>query len=507
MVKIIHCEFFAKGKSVRRVQESLLLSVFILMFLLPYEVAFSVSPEAEGALALEDACGCIEKEVSIVRMTPMTQCYVDTFLGDFEAKGASIRNSWSGSITLGEIPAAASIRAVYLYWMILNPFPACSTGTLDGNALDGVLVGRDEDPCWGLSESCYVWRQEVTPWVSGNGTYAVTIDSVVDGTSNDKGEGASLVALYEDAAEPEKIFLIYDGCVTLKGSLEEYSWSLTGFTADAPCTDAKTAFLIGDGQGIGQGDSMFYNGTCIDWNTTEGFDGPYWDTRTYDVTALTPGGSNQSDYRYHPAATKDDCVTLGVCVFGVSRDLIGIELTSFTAHPAAEGILLRWRTESELDISHYILKRSRAGTEYETIASIPGAGNSPQSHQYSFVDDQIEQQVAYRYLLGAVSGSGQEQWYGPVGVTPAAIKPALRLLSSNPAGEVLQVSYTGATHGWLDVEVRDVAGRVIETLARGHFSPGEQLFSWRTGSLPEGSYFIVVRGEGMTETRKVVLIR
>jgi hypothetical protein len=485
----------------------LLLIGFVIIALLFAGIALGTSGEG-GEIAVGEYCGCIEKGVTRVRMTPMTQFYIDTFLGDFEAKGASIRNTWSGSITLNEIPGAATIRAVYLYWMVLNPYPACSTGTFDGNTLDGVLVGRDEDPCWGLSESCYVWRQEVTSWVSGNGTYAVEIDSVADGTSNDRGEGASLIALYEDAAEPEKVFLIYDGCVTLKGALEEYSWSMMGFTADVPCTDAKTAFIIGDGQGVGQGDSMFYNGTCIDWNTTEGYDGPYWDTRTYDVTALTPGGSNQSNYRYHPASTsRDDCVTLGVCVLGVSRDLIGIEMTSFTAHQSSDGIVLAWRMESELDISHYVLKRARLGSEYSVIATIPGKGNSPQPHRYTFIDGDIEQQASYRYMLGAVSLNGKEGWVGPVSVTTRKMTPALRILSSNPVREVFQMSYTMATSGWLDVEIRDSAGRLVEMLSQGYFSPGEYEFGWSAESVSEGIYFIVVRGEKTTETRKAVLVR
>jgi hypothetical protein len=476
------------------------------MLLLPLGMAYATSTEGEGSIAFDEDCECIKKEVNSYRMTPMTQFYADIFPGEFEAKGASIRNTWSGNITLNEMPGGAAIRAVYLYWMVLNPFPACSTGIFDGNALDGVLVGRDEDPCWGLSESCYVWRQEVTSWVSGNGTYGVAIDSVVDGTTNDRGEGASLIALYEDAAEPEKVFLIYDGCVTLKGSLEEYSWSMTGFTADFPCTEAKTAFLIGDGQGVGQGDSMFYNGTCIDWNTTEGHDGPYWDTRTYDVTALTPGGSNQSDYRYHPAASKDDCVTLGVCVFGVSRDFIAIELTSFTAGQTAEGIVLEWRSESEINVSHFLLKRAHHGSEYGVISRIPGKGNSPQSHRYTHVDTDVEPYVCYQYLLGAVGKDGQERWFGPVSITPKPVEPGLKVHSANPAGNIVQITCTMVDYGWLSVDLRDITGRLVSTLVSGRFSSGAHKIDWNTESVPDGVYFIVARFGSTSETRKAVVI-
>ncbi len=465
------------------------------------------SPGGKGALALQEDCTEIDKGVSALRMTAMTQFYADTFMGAFEAKGVSIRNTWSGTISLSEIPAGATIREAYLYWMVLNPYPACSTGTFDGNTLDGVLAGRDQDPCWGLSESCYVWRQEVTSWVGGNGSYAVEIDSVIDGTGNDKGEGASLIALYEDGAEPEKVFLIYDGCVTLIGSSHEYQWSMTGFTADFPCTEAKAAFVIGDGQGVGQGDSMFYNATCIDWNTTEGYDGPYWDTRTYDVTALTPGGSTQSDFRYHPAASKDDCVTLGVCAFGVSRDLVAIELTSFTARQVAEGMVVEWRTESEVDISYYVLRRAWRGSEYVDIVSLPGKGNSPQSNHYAYVDRDIEPSMCYRYMLGAVHGNGQARWFGPISIISRAAEPIVAVKYTNPVGDVLSITCTMAQQSHLLVEIRDVGGRLVETLVDDHFPPGTRELVWDARPFSDGIYFVVVRTDRGRAMQKVVFVR
>jgi hypothetical protein len=439
-------------------------------------------------------------------MTPLAQFYADTFQGDYEAKGVSIRNIWSGDIVLSEIPVGATIRAAYLYWMVLNPIPACSTGTFDGHALDGIFVGSDEDPCWGLSESCYVWRQEVTPWVTGNGTYTVAIDSVVDGTGNDRGEGTSLIVFYEDAGEPEKVFIIREGCVTLKGSLDEYQWTVTGFTADLPCTEEKTAFLVGDGQGVGQADSMFYNGTCIDWNLSEGFDGPYWDTRTYDVTALTPGGSTQSNYRYHPGSSKDDCVTLGVCVLGVSRDLVGIEMSSFSAKQSTSRIVVSWRLESEQDISHFILMRAENHSDFREIVQIPGQGNSPQPYEYRFIDEEVEPKITYRYRLGVVKNSGVSQWFGPIVCTPLwSVEPKVHYLSSNPATEIISFSYTLSEQERLEIEIRDISGRRVETIASGLYPPGVHCFTWNKENVSVGVFFIVVKRSDSIVTRKVLI--
>jgi hypothetical protein len=163
--------------------------------------------------------------------------------------------------------------------------------------------------------------------------------------------------------------------------------------------------------------------------------------------------------------------------------------------------------ESEIDISHYILKRACPGSEYSVIATIPGKGNSPQPQRYTYVDEDVEQQVSYRYLLGVVDSDGKEGWVGSVTVTTRAIKPALKVISSNPLRGMLHMSYTMASSGWLDVEIRDAAGRIVESIAHGYFSSGEHDFFWITELVSEGIYFIVVRGESITETRKVVLIR
>lgn len=249
-------------------------------------------------------------------MTPLTPFYADIFCGNYVASGTSVRNTWSGSITITGIPGGSTIRKAFLYWMILHPTNPGGSGNFNGNPITGQLIGVDGDPCWGV-DSSYAFRLDVTSYVSGNGTYNVSFSG---GTY---GEGASLVVLYENNTEQEQIFLIYDGNTLLKHSPNVYQWTMQGFNASTT-PQAKITYIIADGQSTGQGslpDSMYYNGSLLDWNTTEGFDGPYWDTRTYDVSALTPGGSTQSDCKYAMGDNNNawDCVNLEVCILVVSK--------------------------------------------------------------------------------------------------------------------------------------------------------------------------------------------
>ena len=257
------------------------------------------------------------------KRTPLTLFYADTFCGDYTAKGVGIRDVWSGNIVISDIPGGATVRKAWLYWMFLKPICPAGNGTFNGNPIVGTCIGRDVDPCWVPSDSSFAFRKEVTPWVSGNGTYPVSFSHSGAWV---RGEGATLVVLYETSAKPKQVFLIYDGNVELEsnppaGRISTYEWTMQGFKADNPVTTAKITYIFADGQeGTSvKPDSAYYNGSLLDANCTSGADGKHWDTSTYDVTALTPGGSTQASCRHAVKPNPSDCICLEACILAVSK--------------------------------------------------------------------------------------------------------------------------------------------------------------------------------------------
>ncbi len=193
---------------------------------------------------------------------------------------------------------------------------------------------------------------------------------------------------------------------------------------------------------------------------------------------------------------------------------VGIELSSFTAYPSGDGIVLTWRSESESSLAQYFLIRRTEGEEpYQEIARFPGQGTTPCQHNYRYVDREVQSGTVYAYKLGAVDHNGDVIWYGPVYSSMSRFDGIIfRLLSCNPCEEDIRFSCYFMEPHTLEVEVRNAAGRLIDTVAKGLFQAGEHSFVWDTKTtegekVPNGIYFILLRGESSLVTRKVLLIR
>jgi hypothetical protein len=97
--------------------------------------------------------------------------------------------------------------------------------------------------------------------------------------------------------------------------------------------------------------------------------------------------------------------------------LVPVELASFTASPAEEGIMVRWATMSEKDNLGFNVYRSLEETSGWTVineALIPGAGTTSQRHDYSLLDEDVTDGMVYYYLLEDVDLSGKATTHGPV---------------------------------------------------------------------------------------------
>jgi hypothetical protein len=93
------------------------------------------------------------------------------------------------------------VEAAYLYWHGIDAVDGGGDGvydhdtvTLDGNVVTGVSLGDATTNCWGDGAS-RAYFADVTPYVSGDGTYALA--GLAANPGHDA-NGASLVVLYHD---------------------------------------------------------------------------------------------------------------------------------------------------------------------------------------------------------------------------------------------------------------------------------------------------------------------
>ncbi|MCX5884380.1 MAG: RHS repeat protein [Proteobacteria bacterium] len=94
-----------------------------------------------------------------------------------------------------------------------------------------------------------------------------------------------------------------------------------------------------------------------------------------------------------------------------------VHLAYFRAEPTPQGVLLQWKTESEINTVGFNLYRRIADEkDYTKINNslIPAKGSSISGVEYSFLDVPPQQGGIYFYLLEDVDTAGNTKRYGPV---------------------------------------------------------------------------------------------
>jgi hypothetical protein len=194
----------------------------------------------------------------------------------------------------------------------------------------------------------------------------------------------------------------------------------------------------------------------------------------------------------------------------------GIEMNTFSASTLENCILLAWRTESENDISEFILERSLKSGKYQRIARIHGSDPSPSPQSYSYRDENVKSGTRYYYKLGAVKINGTTKWYGPVSAVISDIKPSLSIYP-NPffTSTTIFFSLPSIEQSTEDIglNIYDVSGRLVKdfSLFSPHSSPITKV-SWdgtdnNGKKVPPGAYFIHLSIDNYKEIRKVMLVR
>jgi hypothetical protein len=190
------------------------------------------------------------------------------------------------TLTLAGIPATAAVRRVFLYWAVIGQaHPAL---TLNGTSVTGTEIGQTADTNWGIGNN-FVYRADVTALVPGNGMY--TLRNLLSSITGPDGQGASLVAIYADSADPRTNYIsINDGAAGVLKIGDIATSVAKGFTVGAGFDKATAINLVADGQQ--SSDNLLIQGTAVGGSDAfSGAQGALWDNRIDDVTALVPAGA------------------------------------------------------------------------------------------------------------------------------------------------------------------------------------------------------------------------
>jgi len=173
--------------------------------------------------------------------------------------------------------------------------------------------------------------------------------------------------------------------------------------------------------------------------------------------------------------------------------ILPIELLAFTGRSEHGRNILEWTTASEIDNAHFDVQRSAEGLEWETFATVAGAGTSQQRIDYTALDHDPFQLTYYR--LKQVDFDGTSTLSNVIALRRETTVGEM-LLFPNPATTELNVALPDGTGNML-LSIIAVDGRIVHE--RMVFpAEGQTTLAVDVRDLPAGAYSLVLRSENAT---------
>jgi hypothetical protein len=195
-----------------------------------------------------------------------------------------------------------------------------------------------------------------------------------------------------------------------------------------------------------------------------------------------------------------------------------IELSSFTLDVVDKGVLLKWQTQSETEnLGFKIYRSERKDNDYEVITPrlISGALNSQALQAYEYVDETIEWNKTYFYILADVDVYGQETRHGPVQIETLAKTPQgyeLEQNYPNPFNPETTIGFKLPEMAMVYLEIYNMRGQLVRQLLQRQVLAGEHKVVWDGRddmgmAVPSGSYIYQLRTESFKTSKKMTLLK
>ncbi len=225
----------------------------------------------------------------------------------------------------------------------------------------------------------------------------------------------------------------------------------------------------------------------------------------WDTTA--PNATNLVDGSY---------VNISIGTLSPKDVSLPVEFYAYEARAEQGQVLLTWITESEIDNQGFdIYRSSSANDDYVKINGqrIRGAGTSSERHEYSYIDDRIEQDGNYYYKIADVDLNGRTRFHGPVSVFVEAVQiPEEMILEQNypnPFNPDTRIQFGLTEESRVKLQIYNLRGELVRTLVDGNRAAGYHDISWDGTSdagiiMPTGVYIYRLQTDNFVDTKKMV---
>ena len=286
---------------------------------------------------------------------------------DFAVFGVGgMRGTGNGTIAVTGV--SGTVTKALLYWN--GPTNGGSTVnaavTFNGHDISGANVGTSSDNCWGFGNS-QSYRADVSPYVSGNGNYALagfrktTFNSETNSTTVDADiNGVSLLVFFDDGTSGNNRDVTFvDGNDSNKtNTYDSDGWDSTIQNVDVASGTAKLWTVVSDGQSYPEAAFSVNGKTLVDADNTgtdgkfdgtsvpgtlpptEVYSGNLWDVHSFDISPAMASETN--DLRL-TMPYLDDCLSLVTAAVTVPTAYADLSITKIDSpDPVKAGNVLSY---------------------------------------------------------------------------------------------------------------------------------------------------------------------
>ncbi len=196
-----------------------------------------------------------------------------------------------------------------------------------------------------------------------------------------------------------------------------------------------------------------------------------------------------------------------------------VELTTFSAEVFSDSIIVKWRTETEIENYGFDLERSKYG-KWEKIGFIEGHGNCNTPNNYNFLDNEIFNSSEISYRLKQIDTDGSFEYSNEINVKLIPSDFCLFQNFPNPFNPITLIRYNfpaaaGSNEANVKMILYDVLGNVTSVLLNEVESAGryEYLLDTKNLHLSSGIYFysLLVSYTGTaaiySDVKKMILLK
>jgi len=190
---------------------------------------------------------------------------------------------------------------------------------------------------------------------------------------------------------------------------------------------------------------------------------------------------------------------------GVQNITLPVNLLTFvgTLQPNTT-TLLKWQSDNEVNLKHYVVERSINGTTFSAIGTVNANGNGNTVQNYSLVDNDVANLsvLTVYYRLKMVDNDGNFKYSSIVVITLADITAVVNV-APNPVVNSVKVAITAPKTGAVTCKITDNTGRtIIRQSEKVHKGEGNTI-TIDMGRLSSGTYYLELSGAGIDKNIKL----